>query len=239
MTPEEAAAATTAGISTIASHFMMDGATYKRGAELGFSGLDFYAGGRGGVLGDVDADVVTAAFYYFEPSMVRANWEAAVAVMAPAKAAEEWARCSHAWGEAHLPDGVDAARLAELAGRCVASATAAGAPVFAGWRRLALPESPKALALHHLNGLRELRGALHGGATLAAGLRPVEALLVKTPHMAPLFGWSDPLPDVTDRKALWDEAEAGTNRAMAHVFADLSDGERQELSDLIAAANKA
>jgi hypothetical protein len=55
--------------------------------------------------------------------------------------------------------------------------------------------------------------------------------------MVPLFGWSDPLPDVSGLQPRWDEAEAGTNRAMAHVFADLSDSERQELSDLIAAAN--
>lgn len=239
MTPDEAAGATAAGVSTIASHFMLDAATYARGGELGFNGLDFYAGGRAGVLGDVDADVVAAAFFFFEPAMVRANWESAGKVMPRPQAATEWARCGHTWGEEHLPDDLDAARLGDLAGRCVASAAPAGAPVFAAWRHLDLPDSPKALALHHMNGLRELRGALHGGATLAAGLQPVEALLVKTPHMAPLFGWGDDLPDVSDRKERWDEAEAGTNRAMAHAFAVLSDGERQELADLIAQTDAA
>ena len=69
-----AATATAAPVSTVGSHFMLDGNTYKRGAELGFQGLDFYVAGRGGVLGDVDADVVSAAFTFFEPDSVRALW---------------------------------------------------------------------------------------------------------------------------------------------------------------------
>ena len=63
-------------MSAVGSHFMLDGNTYKRGAELGFQGLDFYATGRGGVLGDVDADVVAAAFAFFEPGQVRTQWDA-------------------------------------------------------------------------------------------------------------------------------------------------------------------
>ena len=51
---------------------MTDPATYAYGAELGFDGMDFYVAGRGGALGDVPADVVTAAFIYFEPDVVRA-----------------------------------------------------------------------------------------------------------------------------------------------------------------------
>ena len=62
-----AATSTAAAVSTVGSHFMLDGKTYERGAELGFQGLDFYVTGRGGVLGDVDADVVSAAFTFFEP----------------------------------------------------------------------------------------------------------------------------------------------------------------------------
>ena len=236
MTPDDAAVATAPGISAIGSYFMLDAATYGKGAELGFEGLDFYAGGRGGPLGDVDADVVAAAFYFFEPSMVRRHWEGAGKVMSRSEAAQVWAECGHAWGEEHFSDDLDAARLAQLAGRCVETVSAAGAPVFAGWRRLALPSSPKALALHHLNGLRELRLGLHGGATLAAGLVAVEAMAVKTPHMAPMFGWND-LPETAGLQEPWEAAEAGTNRAMARAFEVLTDAERQELAELIAAAD--
>ncbi|MGH9273555.1 MAG: helix-turn-helix domain-containing protein, partial [Acidimicrobiales bacterium] len=88
-----AATATAAAVSTVGSHFMLDGNTYKRGAELGFAGLDFYVTGRGGVLGDVDADVVTAAFTFFEPGHVRTQWDSGRAVMSPAEAAAAFAQC--------------------------------------------------------------------------------------------------------------------------------------------------
>lgn len=232
MTPEEAATATAEPTSQIGSHFMLDAATYARGGELGFNGMDFYVAGRGGVLGEVDADIVAAAFYWFEPSGIRSGWEAGTKVMPPRQAAEEFARCAATWAESHVPDDLDAARLAELAGRVVEQASPSGAPLFAGWRRLPVPGSPKAQAVHHMNALRELRGALHGGAMLATGLRPLEAVLVRQPYMAALFGWQEPFPDVSNLNARWDEAEAGTNRAMACAFEPLSDGERSELVEL-------
>ena len=71
MTPEETAAACAPAVSGLAANFMLDPATYAAGAEAGFAGLDFYAAGRGGVLGHVDADEVTAAFTFFEPGTVR------------------------------------------------------------------------------------------------------------------------------------------------------------------------
>lgn len=229
MTPEETAVATAAGISTIGSHFMMDGPTYKRGGELGFEGLDFYVTGRGGALGPVDADVVTAAFVWFEPNMIRTNWKADRADAA----AGEWARCAAAWADRRVPDDLDAARLGELAGRVVDGASVAGAPLFAGWRRLPVPSDPKHLAVHHLNGLRELRNALHAGAALAVGLHPLEAVLVKTPQMAGLFGWPEPYADGADRKATWDRAEDGTNTAIAPAFGCLDEAERAELAELV------
>jgi hypothetical protein len=236
MTPEETARATAEGVSTIGSHFMLHGGTYARGGELGFAGLDFYVTGRGGVLGPVDADVVTAAFAWFEPAMVRANWQPERA----SEAALEFAQCAYRWADDKLAGAdVDLARLGELAGRVAEGASPAGAPVFAAWRRLPLPESATALAIHHMNALRELRGGLHAGAALAAGLRPVEALLVKTPHMAPLFGWTEPYADVSGLAGQWQQAEEGTNRAIAPAFAVLDESERAELAELVAAAHAA
>lgn len=229
-----AATDTAAAVSAIGSHFMLDGNTYKRGAELGFAGLDFYVTGRGGALGDVDADVVAAAFAFLAPDHVRTQWDMGRAVMTPAKAAAEFASCCDAWSLAHVPDDFDAARLAELAGKVVAGANPAGAPLFAAWRALPLPTEPKAAAVHQMNALRELRNGLHAAAVLAAGLHPVEALAVKTPQMAPLFGWSE-LPEVDNVRATWDGAEEATNRAMAHSFEALDEAERDEL---VALANE-
>lgn len=230
---ESLAAATESApaIGGIASRFMLDGPTYQRGAELGFDGVDFYVTGRGGVLGDVDGDVVAAAFVFFEPGGIRTLWDQGRKVMAPADAAREFAACGAAWGERHVPDDLDAARLAELAARVIAGARSAGAPVFAGWRAMPVPESPKAAALHNLNVLRELRNGLHGAAVLSTGLAPLEAVSVRTPHMVPMFGWAEPAP-VDDVLPRWEQAEANTNLAMAHAFDSLDKSERAELVEL-------
>jgi hypothetical protein len=233
-----AATATATAISTVGSHFMLDGATYKRGAELGFAGLDFYIAGRGGVLGDVDADVVSAAFTFFEPGHVRTQWEAGRAVMPAPQAAEEFASCGAAWAEAHVPDDLDAARLAALAGRVVAGARPACAPVFAAWRARTVPAAPKAAALHQMNALRELRNGLHGAAVVTAGLTPLEALSVKSPHMVALFGWPEPAA-IEGLQPLWDTAEERTTAAIAHAFDALDDRERDELAELAAALHDA
>ena len=114
MDASTAAQRTAAAVSTVGSHFMLDGATYKRGAELGFQGLDFYVTGRGGVLGEVDADVVAAGFAFFEPGAVRTLWEQGRSVMPAVEAASEFAACCSAWAEAHVPDEPKAAAVHQL-----------------------------------------------------------------------------------------------------------------------------
>jgi hypothetical protein len=227
-TPLETAAATARAISDLASHFMLDMATYARGGELGFEGIGFYYAGRGGALGDVEADVITATFAFFHPDTVRSAWEASASVMPRIDAALAFAGCGHDWARTHLPDGFDAAGLAALTGKVTSAAHPAGAPLFAAWRRLPMPDDAPALALHQMNLLRELRGGLHIGSVLAAGLAPEDALAVKTPIMATLFGWPEP-GDTSAFKAAWDQAEEGTNHAMARVLSVLDGPERAQL----------
>jgi hypothetical protein len=232
-TPLETAVATADTVGALASHFMLDMATYARGGELGFEGLGFYFAGRAGALGDVDADVVTATFGYFHPDTVRAGWEGSAGVMPRLAAAEAFGECAHAWARTHLPQDFDAAGLAGLAGKVTASASAAGAPLFAAWRRLAEPADAPALALHRMHLLRELRGGLHLGAVLAAGLAPEDALAVRTPYMAALFGWPE-AGDTSSVKADWEQAEEATNVAMARVLSVLDDTERTRFVALCA-----
>lgn len=241
MTPTEAAEAAEAtrdAVVAMPSYFMLDAGTYAHGAELGFEGANYYVAGRGAVLGPCDADVVAAAFVFFNPAYIRTAWEASADVLPSEKAAVEWAKSCAGWADAHLPDGPDYARLGELTAKVVGAANPASSPIFGGWRHLDLPDSPKAVALHHLNALRELRLSLHGGAVLAAGLRPLEALAVNSPHMAGLFGWTD-LPDVGPLGDAWADAEAATNRAMGLAYGGLDDAELGELvercAELVAA----
>ena len=238
MTPEQTASLSAPAVSTLASHFMLDPATYTKGAELGFPGMSFYVAGRGGVLGDVDAAVVTATFVYFHPDMVAEAWQASAGVMGRREAALAFADCAHQWGRDHLPGTFDAAALADLAGRVVAAASPAGAPLFAGWQTLPEPDDAPALAIHRMNALRELRGGLHACAVMASGLAPEQALAVRTPYMAQLFGWPEPV--ATDGlQQRWDEAEQATDVAMARAFAVLDESDRArfvELCDEVVAA---
>lgn len=239
MEPDETAAATTNAVSGIASHFMLDTGTYTTGAELGFGGVDFYVGGRAGVLGPVDADVVAAAFAFFEPGAVRTLWDQALGVMAPAETSNRFIACGYEWAGSHLGDGVDWSRTAELLGTVSAAASPAVAPLFAAWRAMPEPDGSdaKALALHRFNVMRELRNAVHAAAVVSGGLLPVEALLCKTPYMAGIFGWTGDLPEVgDDHQALHAAAEHATNRALAPAFGALTDAERTELASLCQAA---
>ncbi len=234
MTPEQTAHELREAIVRIPGGFMTDAATYARGGELGFDGLDFYMAGRGGALGDVHADVVVAALVFFAPEIVHEAWARAGEVMARGQAAREWAAVAHAWATAHLPDEIDWQTVAALLGRVVSAAPVAGAPLFAGWRALGEPEGTKALALHRMNALRELRGALHGAAVLTVGLTPIEAIVVRTPAMLPVFGWPEPYPEPKPLHDRWGLAEARTDRMFGRNLAVLDDDERAELVELLA-----
>jgi Helix-turn-helix family len=233
VTPEQAANELRDAIVRIPGAFMTAADTYARGAELGFEGLDFYAAGRGGVLGDVHADIVVAALIFFAPDVVHAAWARSAAVMPRARAAGEWAAAGHAWAMTHLGDDVDWQTVSSMLGRVVQAAPVAAAPLFAGWRTLEEPEDVKALAVHRLNALRELRGALHGAAVLTVGLAPVEALVVHTPKMLTVFGWPEPYPDAEPLHSRWALAEARTDRMFGRNLAVLDADERAELVELL------
>ncbi len=239
----ETARAAQPAIEKVPARFMLDRELYARGAELGFSGIDFYVVGRGGVLGPVDADVVAAAFVFFHPDMIRREWEAGTAVLAAPEAAKAFSSHIRRWATG-CSDDVDWARLAELVGPVVQAANPAVAPLFAGWRVLPEPpaEEAAALAVHRLNALRELQGARHGGAVLATGLRPNDAMVVSDSNMPPaMFGWQDADLDVDAEsvRPRWEQAEAATAVAMAEVYAPLAPAERDELVELLSAAERA
>lgn len=237
MDPTSAARESAEAIGNLPAGFMLDGATYARGASLGFEGVDFYVAGRAGALGDVCGKVVAATFVFFNPVLVCEAWERTAKVMSRLDASREFARCLLSWADAHMPeDGADYERLAELAGRVAQSASPAGLALFSAWSELEEPSEPRQLALHRLNVLRELRGGLHGAAVVAAGLEPRAALMVRTPYMASLFGWSEPHPDPEPHRSKWEEVEAGTDHAVGQRLSVLTEDERAEFVELANAA---
>jgi hypothetical protein len=237
VTPEQAAHETRDPTVFLPAKFMSDSATYVRGAELGFDGTDFYFGGRGGALGDVSADVVAAAFVFFAPGPLTPAWERAGKVMPRRDAAVAWMECAATWATSNLGDDIDWARIADLLGRIVDNAPVAGVPLFAGARTLPLPSDPRALAIHRLDLLRELRGGLHGAAVLTVGLQVNEAISVIAPNMHSFMGWEGEALDAEPLQERWRLAEARTDRMVGRHFAVLDADERAEFVDLLKQAH--
>ena len=237
MTPDATATTTAQAVSEVAAAFMLDMATYGRGAELGFEGVDFYTVGRAGALGPVHADVVVATFVFWRRETVAASWDRGLEVMSPTEAADHYLAVGHAWAEEHVTTDLDLARLAELLGTMVDEAPVAGAPLFAAWRARPEPDADRlqALVLHRLHLLRELRGGLHGAAVLGHGISPHEAVTIRSPHMLGLFGYPEPasLTEDAGLHARWADAEAATDRSMAPAYAALDEAERVELRELL------
>jgi hypothetical protein len=238
MDPTEVAETCAPVIVGLPARFMFDGATYARGGDLGFDGIDFYVAGRGGALGEVEGAVVAAAFVFFHPGTIVERWDRGRTVMPPIEAAHAFASCLDAWAGAHLGDGVDYGRLAELEAKVIDAASTAGAPLFAAWAVLPEPTEAKALVLHRMHVLREWRGAIHGAAVVTSGLDPLDAVMVRSPGMAGLFGWPEPHPDPEPHRNEWDDVEAATNRTVARAFGALDPSERAEFVELAQATRR-
>ena len=230
----QTAAATAAAIGSVPSNFMLDATTYQSAAEVGYVGMDFYFAGRAGVLGDAAAAEVIEAIWLFEPGAVAAAWTASAAVESRAAAAQRFADAAATWAMAHLAaDAFDEERLAVLAGSVIDAADLSDAPLVVGWRALPEPRDPRALALHRMNALRELRFARHRDALVAAGIEPLDAVMVRSPYMAGIFGWPEPHPepaqDVRDR---WAEAESSTDERFGRDLSVLTADEQSEFVTL-------
>ena len=224
--------------SDLGSKYMLDPATAEIGKSAGYSdGFAFYMAGRGGVLGDVDADVVYAAFMFFHQPLVRKMWERGIAVEGARKAGSRYAGAADAWGKAHISAFGGTARFNELAAKVVNSVDVGGLSLFAGLRSEPLPVDPHARAYRLVTYLRELRGCLHINAVTAEGLSGVQAVLTgdNGEFFAKLHGYQEPYPDVSHLKAHRSRAEETTSRLMTQVYENaLTGAERAEFAALVA-----
>jgi hypothetical protein len=215
--------------------------TFARAAEWGWSNpFAFYFAGRGGVLGEVSGDVVTATFGWFNPAVAGPMFSEGAAVHGAPAAADRMLEATALWGRDHLA-GAGLERFVELADRLVDGAEGAGLPLFVAWRSMPRVDDVPGRAAQLFQTLREWRGANHVVATTAAGLSPLEAILTNEGEgQAKFFGWTEPFPDVSAIKARHDEAEEMTDRLCAAQFeALLSPAERAEFADGVAAAKAA
>src|SRR5271165_1835259 len=102
MTTQELVAAAGPKIGRLGSSFHFVAETTAQGEKLGLDVFEFYFVGRGGVLGDVEARVVTSAFGFFKPQLVEAMWNTARTKISPRDAGRAYLECAREWGRAHL-----------------------------------------------------------------------------------------------------------------------------------------
>ena len=197
-------------------------------AEWGWSNpFAFYFAGRGGMLGDVGADVVTSAFGWFEPNAVRAMFSEGAGVAGATSAATRMAEAHGKWGEKHYGDVKGLDEIVAVTEELVDGLEGSAIPLFVGWRDAPLSESSAGRAAQLMQILREWRGGIHLVATTAVGLSPLEAILTNEgPGQAKFFGWSEPFPDFEPIKKRHDEAEGITDRLCASALADALDEAR-------------
>ena len=190
-------------------------------AEWGWTNaFAFYFAGRGGMLGEVKADVVTSAFGWFEPNVVKAMFQEGAAKDGAPTAAARMAEAHSMWGQKYFGEVKGLDEIVAVTEELVDGLEGSGIPLFVGWRDAERSESNAGRAAQLMQILREWRGGLHLVSTTAVGLGPLEAILTNEgPGQAKFFGWPEPFPDCEAIKSKHDEAEAMTDRLCASGLA--------------------
>ncbi len=221
----------TEDIAHIGSAFYFIPETVEVGKAHGLGGFRFYFLGRGGVLGDVDADVVRSAFGYFQPGLVRKLWDSSVAVMAPRDGARLYLSCAYDLGRRKFADvsGLDA--FVDASTTVIQSVEGASLPLFVAMRAEPVPTDAPAAAMHQAIVLRELRGSVHLLAHTAVGLNTSRAHSIRRPNDTAFFGY-EVAPDFADAdRELWDRAESLTDEILTPAYATLSEDQAHALID--------
>jgi len=226
MTPEELVAATSASINSIGAVYYFHPDTIAYGKEhLDLDGMRFYFLGRGGVLGDAEAAVVTSGFGYFAPPVMEKMWNSSKAKVAPRDAARAALECNANIGRDKLAE-LDLAAFCEAAEQVIADVNPAGLAIYAGVAAEPLPEDLPGRAMQLAVCHRELRGSAHLAAVIAAGVHPSVAHAIRRPNDIGTFGWPEDL-EITDadRRNL-EAADATTDVMSAAHYASLTNDQR-------------
>ena len=144
-----------------------------KGARMG------YFASRAAPMGAVPAEVVTATFFNFHPSVVHRAIPDAWTLATPGDILAARFRVvdralRRIWGDD--VDSPDVREAAELARTAAAGGSPQGRPLYAGHAALPWPSEPHLVLWHAVSLLREYRGDGHIAALVAAGVGPAEAL---------------------------------------------------------------
>ena len=207
--------------------------TQAKGAELGLKGPMFYFAGRGGVLGDCDADVVTAAFGYFNPAVIRRAWESATSIRPAREIGRAHFECCADLGRQKLGGVANLAAFVEAADAVNRAAEPDGLALYAAFKAEPLAQDLAGRAMQLVAVLREFRGSAHLIAVRANGLTTKQAHFSKRPNDVAMFGWTpEDAPVLDDAVAnKMKAAEDLTDQIVLPAFSVLDDAGARALLD--------
>ena len=231
----------TAGVvGELGARYMLHPETAAIGTAAGYTnGWAWYVLGRGGVLGDVDADVVASAFGFFGSGMIRTMWEAGIGVEGPRAAGRRYTAACAEFGRKRLSGVPGLDRFNELVEKVIGSLDVSGMSLLAGLRAEPAPGDAAGRAYWNICLLREWRGCEHIVAVRASGLTPAQAVLTNYPDLATGVkeanrrGFGEGHPDATPLVPKRKTAEDLTSSLQAAGYEVLSGSERSELAELI------
>ncbi len=205
--------------------------TRARGKELGLDLFGFYFLGRGGVLGDVEAEVVVSAFGYFNPEVVHTMWDSAKLVLAPREAARAHFACAADHGRSRLAGVEGLEEFCHAAGAVNDAADYVGMALYAGFRAEPLVDDAAGRAMQLTAVLREFRGGAHLVAVRASGLGARTAHYASSPDQHTVFGWAEDDEPVigTDEREAMAAAESLTDDLVRPAYAVLTPSEAEAL----------
>jgi len=149
---------------------------------LGLSGRSGYFASRSAAMGAVDAEVVVATFFNFNPDLVRRALDGVWARVSPDQVLD----ARHAGADEMLRrtvgDAIDSDEMveaSEIARRAATGLEPAGRPLFAAHARLPWPDEPHMVLWHAQTLIREFRGDGHIACLVEAGVDSGCAALVQ------------------------------------------------------------
>jgi hypothetical protein len=226
MDATETAVALGPPIGAVGAAFYFTPQATARAEGIGLDVVSLYAAGRGGVLGDRTPDEVDEEFFFFKSGMIgnvvrsaRTLADPEAIVEAHVASATDYALAT--FGDVD-PDVVVA--FHEAAAPVIGALPTGSWPLVDGYRQVATPEGPVPRAYLDAVILRELRGGVHRGAVVEAGLTGAVACQFDRGdeyYRLHGFGDADRVEGTPEVLAAREAAEDVTDQRMAGILGDL------------------
>ena len=222
-------------IGTVGMSFYFSPQAVARGEGIEMDVITFYAGGRGGVLGDIDAVEVDRIFYFFKTGLVASMVEKARVGADPDTTVATHLDAANDYADATF-GGIptEVLRSFSSASTALAGSLPTGRwPLVDGYLARPVPADPIHEAYYWSIVLRELRGGVHTDAVIDAGLSASEACQLDHGGLSfGLHGYGD-----EDRTEETEElvarrlaVEVDTSNRMAALLEVLDDAQREALA---------